>query len=259
MLIVISPAKTLDFEAEPTSALATQPMFEEEPLKLVKKLQTFSKKKLMSLMDISADLAGLNVERFAKFGTMGEAQQLKQAILAFKGDVYLGLEVERFSEEDLNYAQDHLRILSGLYGLLRPMDLIQPYRLEMGTSLKVGRKKNLYEFWDKKIAEALNAAIDASGSPYLINLASQEYFQSVKRDKLKFEVFTPQFLDKKADGYKVVSFWAKKARGIMTAWIIANRIENPESIKEFNLAGYVFNPGLSEGNNWAFTREEPEK
>lgn len=256
MLIVISPAKTLDFETEAQTNLVTQPLFPKEAETLIRKLRTISKKKLMSLMDISKDLAELNVERYMKWEAGEEKPLQKQALLAFKGDVYLGLEAENFSEEDFEYAQSHLCILSGLYGVLRPMDLIQPYRLEMGTKLKSGRKKDLYDFWGTEITKHLNESIAASGNPYLINLASQEYFSAVKVEGLKAELITPIFMDKKGAGYKVVSFWAKKARGIMTAWIISNRIQDPIQIKTFNLAGYAYNDGLSEGNKWVFTRDE---
>lgn len=258
MLIVISPAKTLDFESEAQTKIATRPLFPEKSEVLIKKLRTLSKKKLMSLMSISKDLADLNAERYINWGAGDAIKMEKQALLAFKGDVYLGLEAENFSDSDFEYAQKHLRILSGLYGVLRPMDVIQPYRLEMGSKLKSGRKKDLYDFWDSQITEHLNAAFEEGQEKYLINLASQEYFGAVKPAMLDAEVITPTFLDKKGAEYKVVSFWAKKARGIMTAWLISNRIESPEELKSFDLAGYVFNAELTDGNRLAFTRDIPQ-
>ena len=257
MLIVISPAKTLDFETEATTQMASLPLYTPQAEVLIKKLRTLSKKKLMSLMDISKDLAALNAERYVQWEPGHTAKHQKQALLAFKGDVYLGMEANNFSEEDFSFAQSHLRILSGLYGVLRPMDLIQPYRLEMGSKLQSGRKKNLYDFWGAEITAHLNAALEENGDRILVNLSSQEYFASVKTDLLQGDIITPSFLDKKGSQYKIVSFWAKKARGIMAAWIISNRISAPEAIKSFDLAGYAFNESLSEGNQWAFTRDQP--
>ena len=258
MLIVISPAKTLDFESEVTTSIASRPLFPSKAEVLIKKLRTLSKKKLMALMSISKDLANLNAERYINWEAGDDIGLEKQALLAFKGDVYLGLEASNFSDSDFEYAQDHLRILSGLYGVLRPMDLIQPYRLEMGSKLKSGRKKDLYDFWGTQITEHLNESFGEGEKQYLINLASQEYFNAVKPAVLNAEVITPVFLDKKGEDYKIVSFWAKKARGIMTAWIVSNRIENHEEIKAFNLAGYVFNEEMSDSNKWAFTRDQPQ-
>lgn len=258
MVIVISPAKSLDFETPPTTQWATDPSFHEEAGRLIGKLRTLSKKKVGELMDISDALATLNVERYLKWEAQPTAAAVKQAILAFDGDVYQGMEATRFGEEDLAFAQSHLRILSGLYGLLRPLDRIQPHRLEMGTRLKVGRAKDLYMFWGKRIALALNAALEESGSKTLVNLASEEYFHSVDRKALQATVVTPTFLDRKGEGYKIVSFWAKKARGKMAAWLIANRIEDPEAMKHVDLWGYRYNAAMSNGGLWAFTRETPQ-
>jgi uncharacterized protein len=257
MITVISPAKTLDFETPSPTRLATVPDFLDESAMLIRKLRSISQKQLMSLMDISQDLAKLNVARYLQFEEGASAQGTKQALLAFDGDVYSGIEAPNFSEADFEFAQAHLRILSGLYGLLRPMDLIQPYRLEMGTRLKVGRKSNLYQFWDDRITQRLNEAIAQSGSPVLVNLASQEYFGAVNTNALKAKLIVPLFLDRKGSDYKVVSFWAKKARGKMTAWIIANRLDEVDELKDFDQWGYRFNPGLSDETNWTFTREIP--
>lgn len=259
MLIVISPAKSLDFETPAPPVPATRPDFFADADKLVKHLQKFSPKKLAALMDISPDLAALNVDRYARW-TAGEAPAgVKPALLAFQGDVYQGMQAQTFSEEDLDHAQRHLRILSGLYGLLRPLDLIQPYRLEMGTRLKVGRKTGLYDYWGQRIAAALNDALDAQGDRVLINLASEEYFHAVDLKALQARVIKPTFLDEKNGKYKVVSFWAKRARGMMSAYILQHRITDPVAIQGFAGAGYRYNPALSDGDVWAFTRSADDQ
>jgi cytoplasmic iron level regulating protein YaaA (DUF328/UPF0246 family) len=213
----------------------------------------------MALMDISQNLSELNAERYLKWEPELALANSKQAVLAFDGDVYQGMEATRFADADFEFAQAHLRILSGLYGVLRPLDRIQPHRLEMGTQLKVGSTKNLYEFWGPKITQHLNEAVAASGSPWLLNLASQEYFGSVRLPQLKADLVTPIFLDRKGNDYKVVSFWAKQARGKMSAWVIANRLNAPDDLKAAEIWGYRFNPALTKGNEWAFTREEPKQ
>lgn len=258
MITVISPAKTLDFETPACTQLASTPDFVAEAGVVINKLRTLSKKKIMQLMDISPELAALNLERYLQFEPGIPAHRSKQAVLAFHGDVYVGMEASQFGAGDFEFAQDNLRILSGLYGLLRPLDLIQPYRLEMGTALPVGRRKNLYQFWGDRVTARLNEAIAASaGDVVLLNLASQEYFGVVKAPGLQARIVTPQFLDRKGAGYKVVSFWAKKARGKMAAWIIANRIQSVEEVKQFSSWGYRFNAEASSADQWAFTREEP--
>jgi uncharacterized protein len=255
MVIVISPAKTLDFESPAPSSLATVPLYSEKAEPLIQKLRTLSKKRLMHLMDISQDLAELNMARYLQWQPGNPIERSKQALLAFKGEVYLGINAQQFELGDFDYAQAHLRILSGLYGVLRPMDMIQPYRLEMGIKLKVDRKKDLYDYWGARITEHLNATIAESGSPFLLNLASQEYFGAVLPKQVAGTIVTPIFLDKKGEGYKVVSFWAKKARGLMTAWIIGNRLNEVEGIKDFVGGGYRYNAALSKGAEWAFTRD----
>jgi len=179
----------------------------------------------------------------------------KQALLTFKGDVYAGMNVESFSDEDLLFTQDHLRILSGLYGLLRPLDLMQPYRLEMGTRLENKRGKNLYEFWGSQITELLNKQLSEINSDTLINLASNEYYKSVKAKEIQGNIITPVFKEKKDDGYKVIGIYAKKARGMMSAFILKNQLQNAEEIKNFNAAGYQYNKTLSDNNNWVFSRD----
>jgi cytoplasmic iron level regulating protein YaaA (DUF328/UPF0246 family) len=257
MITVISPAKSVDFETASTTRHSSEPLFTDSSQKLIHKLRTISQKRLMKLMDISENLAELNVNRYNHWEPGIGIAGSKQAILAFDGDVYQGMEAKNFEESDFEFAQDHLRILSGLYGVLRPMDRIQPHRLEMGTKLPVGRTKNLYEFWGNKITDHINEAVSASGSEWLLNLASQEYFGSVKIAHLKANLVTPVFLDRKPDGYKVVSFWAKLARGKMTAWVIANRLNSPETLKSAEIWGYRYNPTLSTEQEWAFTREKP--
>lgn len=255
MLTVISPAKTLDFETEPVTASHSQPDFVEDSEKLIRKLRTLSRKKLMGLMSISKPLAELNWQRYAAWEPHFSPENSKQALLAFKGDVYLGLEAETFTQEDFDFAQNHLRILSGLYGLLRPLDLIRPYRLEMGTKLPVRRKKDLYDFWGDRLTKNLNALLTEMDTPILVNLASNEYFHALQPAKLRGEVVTPVFKDWKNGQYKIISFFAKKARGRMSSWILRHRIDQPEDIKGFDLDGYRFDAELSEGSSWVFTRK----
>lgn len=256
MVIVISPAKTLEFEGAPISNTLTEPDFREESFKLIRKLRRMSRKKIGELMDISPKLALLNHERYLSWDSPESLAQALPAIQVFKGDVYLGLQVEQFSEEDLAFAQDHLRILSGLYGLLRPLDRIEPYRLEMGTTLPTRRGKDLYGFWRDSLSKTINGLLKEQEDTVLINLASKEYFKALENETLKARVITPAFKDRKGDTYKVLSFFAKKARGMMTAWIIQNRLTDPEQIKDFSGAGYRYNETLSEGDAWTFTREE---
>ncbi len=257
MLAIISPAKTLDFESAPLIEEHTMPEFLDHSEKLISKLRRVSKKKLSSLMSISDDLATLNRDRYQEWSRPFTPANAKQAIMAFKGDVYTGFELDRFSRKDFDFAQSHLRILSGLYGLLRPLDLIQPYRLEMGTRLETRRGKDLYRFWGTIITDALNDAIEASGSDVLINLASQEYYGSVEDKVLNARVISPQFKDLKNGQYKVLSFFAKKARGTMTDFMIRERIKSPETLKNFTGMGYRFNPDKSNERDWVFERDEP--
>jgi cytoplasmic iron level regulating protein YaaA (DUF328/UPF0246 family) len=254
MLVLISPAKTLDFDCDSHSQLASVPVFLTEAEELVNKMRGFSAQRLEKLMGISGNLARLNVERFTSWQPIHTEQNCKPAILAFQGDVYQGMEASQFTPEDLDFAQGRLRILSGLYGLLRPMDQIQPYRLEMGTRIKIGRKKDLYHFWSDKITRLLNQHLEESKSGTLINLASQEYFGAVDVSKLAVPVVKPVFLDGKAGQYKVVSYWAKRARGMMAAFILQNRIQDPEQIKGFDAGGYSFSGESSTSLEWVFRR-----
>lgn len=249
MLLLISPAKTLDFE-QTTIKTCTQPQLLEQSQKLIKKLKTLHSKDLQELMDVSENIADLNVERFKNFATPFDISNAKQAILAFKGDVYQGLAVEDFTEKDLDFAQQHIGILSGLYGFLRPMDLMQPYRLEMGTGLKVNKANNLYDFWGSIITKQVNA----TGEKVVVNLASNEYFKSIKTKELKADLWSANFKEYRNGEYKVISFSAKKARGMMCRYVVKNRLEKPEELKNFDLDGYSFNEGLSVGRDLVFTR-----
>ncbi|MCW8828693.1 MAG: peroxide stress protein YaaA, partial [Gammaproteobacteria bacterium] len=211
---------------------------------------------IAELMAVSMKIAELNFERFEQWRTPFTPENAKQAALAFKGDVYTGLDAESFSAADFKFAQSHLRILSGLYGLLRPLDLMQPYRLEMGRKVDTGRGKNLYEFWGDKITEGLNRQMKNIKSPYLINLASSEYFKSVKPKRLDGEIITPEFKDWKNGQYKMMGVYAKKARGQLSRFVIQNRLTEPEAMKDFDVDGYVFNEELSSDSKWVFTRRQ---
>jgi len=256
MLIVISPAKKLDFESLPQTDDYTQPQSLQDSAELIDILKELSAKELEKLMHLSSNLAQLNYERYHHWCLPFNPQNAKQALLTFKGDVYAGINIESFSDTELSYTQDHLRILSGLYGLLRPLDLMQPYRLEMGTRLNNHRGKNLYEFWGEQITELLNQQMKQINSELLINLASQEYFKSIKAGALSGRIITPVFKEKRADdSYKIIGIYAKKARGMMTAFILKNQINNAEHIKGFCEAGYQYNPDLSNDTDWVFCRE----
>ncbi len=255
MLLVISPAKSLDFSIQKNIEGTSIPPFLNESKLLVERLRQFRTEELSKLMNISAKLAELNYERFVKWHLPFNLDNAKPAIFVFKGDVYQGMDIESFSNEDIEFANRHLRILSGLYGVLKPLDLIQEYRLEMGTKLENRKGKNLYEFWGDKITTEINKAIEqSSGEKVLINLASNEYFKSIQKKKLNYEVITPVFKDYKNGQYKIISFFAKKARGMMSRFIIQNKIEKAEDIKAFNLADYHFNQELSKDKEWVFTR-----
>lgn len=258
MLIVISPAKTLDFETPPTTDSHTTPEFIPESKQLIKALRELSPHEISELMGISDQLGTLNYDRFHGWKPSFTTKNSKQALLAFKGDVYTGLDAESFKEADFKFAQKHLRMLSGLYGVLRPLDLMQPYRLEMGTKFAVGEARNLYEFWGEKITEKLNEALRAAKSKQLINLASNEYFKSVQPKLLNAEVITPVFKDWKNGEYKMISFYAKKARGMMSAYIIKNRLSKDVDLKGFDWEGYRYDPGLSTPKSPVFTRKTAE-
>ncbi|WP_193163251.1 peroxide stress protein YaaA [Microbulbifer hainanensis] len=256
MLIVISPAKTLDYDSEIPALDTTQPDFLKESAALIKELRELSPQQISSLMKISDKLGVLNYDRFQQWKRPFTERNARPALLAFKGDVYTGLEAETMNKRDFSYAQKHLRMLSGLYGLLRPLDLMQPYRLEMGTKFANARGKNLYEFWGDRITAAINEQLQALKSKELVNLASNEYFKSVKPKALEAEVITPHFKDLKNGEYKMISFFAKKARGMMSRWAIDQRVKKAEELKAFDSAGYRYNAALSRGSDWVFTRDE---
>ncbi|CUH64641.1 hypothetical protein TG4357_01408 [Thalassovita gelatinovora] len=249
MLIVVSPAKKID--TTPVEGITpTDPQFADRARELAKVARNLSVDQLMKLMNISENLAKLNADRFRDFGDMDR----KPAALAFAGDTYVGLEAATLDADEMAWAQDHFRILSGLYGLLRPLDRIEPYRLEMGSRLKNSRGKNLYDYWGGDISEALNAQAAETGTDTLINCASQEYFGAVDQSALKLRVITPVFMEEKAGEPKIVSFYAKRARGAMARFIIQRRLTDPEGIREFDTGGYHFDPDLSEGDRWVFLR-----
>ncbi len=253
MLMVISPAKSLDFTPAAPSVPASAPAMGGDIAELAKVTRRLRKADLMRLMGISEKLALLNYERFQAFDPEGE--EGVQAAMAFDGDVYDGLQARTLDKAGLAFAQDHLRILSGLYGLLRPLDLIQPYRLEMGVRLKTRRGASLYDFWGPRIAKALNAAAEGQGEAALINLASQEYFGAVDRAALKLKVVSCAFKERKGgDPPKIISFYAKKARGLMARFAIDGRIDRAEGLKDFTAAGYGFDAAASGETDWIFTR-----
>ena len=254
MLIVISPAKSLDYKTPSATKDFTIPEMLEESEKLLTKLKKLSPKKISDLMGISANLGQLNYERFQTWHQPFTPENAKQAVLAFSGDVFQGLDANSLSEEQLLKLQGKLRILSGLYGVLKPLDLMQPYRLEMGTKLKYQRSNDLYAFWKKKITSKVKEAIAESGSKILVNLASNEYYKSIDTKKLECEIITPEFKDLKNGQYKMISFFAKKARGLMTRFILENDIDKVEDLQAFDAEGYVFNPRLSKDGKPVFTR-----
>ncbi|KGA56287.1 MULTISPECIES: peroxide stress protein YaaA [Proteus] len=256
MLITISPAKTLDFESPLATTHFTQPELLKYSQQLIEECRKLSSSDIASLMKISDKLAGLNAARFGEWQPNFTPENARQAILAFKGDVYTGMQAELFSEDNFQFAQQHLRILSGLYGVLRPLDLMQPYRLEMGVKLKNKKGRDLYQFWGNTITETLNKALEEQGDNILINLASDEYFKSVNPQKLNAEIIKPVFLDEKNGKFKVISFYAKKARGLMSRFIIQEKLTNKTQLKEFDLEGYQFNAAASEGNTLVFKRAE---
>lgn len=256
MLLVISPAKTLDYETPPVTSTHSTPRFLEHSRQLIDILQEKSPQDIAELMSLSDKLASLNVARYGSWSDRFTTANSKQAILAFKGDVYTGLAAEDFTQADFEFAQQHLRMLSGLYGLLRPLDLMQPYRLEMGTRLANPRGKDLYSFWGEHISEWLNQDLQQQGDEILINLASQEYFGAVKPKALKARVIETVFKDQKNGQYKIISFYAKKARGLMARYVIKERLTDPEQLKQFDLDGYRFDPASSSQDTLVFLREE---
>jgi len=257
MLTVISPAKTLDFETPPTTRRATQPEFLAQAEALVSDARALSPADIRSLMGVSETIAQLNHARFMNFSPPFSLDNAKQALLAFRGDVYTGLAAETLSSAQLGFAQQHLRILSGLYGVLRPLDLMQPYRLEMGLKFSNQGGRNLYEFWGEQITRSLQQALRKSGSAVLLNLASNEYFKAVQPKALDAEVVTPVFKDLKSGKYRVISFFAKKARGQMARYIIEKEINEPEALKDYTVAGYRYSAAQSSARELVFCRDTP--
>tara|TARA_Y100000296_G_scaffold40691_1_gene46976 strand:- start:773 stop:1549 length:777 start_codon:yes stop_codon:yes gene_type:complete len=256
MLVVVSPAKNLDFESEIPVSQFTQPAMLEDTERLMEVCRTLSPADLSSLMKISDKLATLNANRFAEFSTPFTQENARQAMYAFNGDVYTGLDAYSLDSDTVEYAQIHLRILSGLYGLLRPLDLMQAYRLEMGTKLANPEGKDLYAFWDDRITYVLNKALEAQGDNVLINLASNEYFKAVKKKSLDGMIITPIFKDCKNGQYKIISFFAKKARGLMARYILENRVEDVEGLKNFDVDGYRFSEEQSSSTELVFLRNQ---
>ncbi|POG05715.1 hypothetical protein BGP84_22890 [Pseudomonas putida] len=257
MLTVISPAKTLDYDTAPVTERFTLPQYLDDSQELILQLRELSPAQISELMHLSDKLAGLNAARFGSWTPDFTPANAKQALLAFKGDVYTGLDAETLGEDDFSYAQEHLRMLSGLYGLLRPLDLMQPYRLEMGTKLANARGKDLYAFWGTRISEWLNQALADQGDDLLLNLASNEYFSAVKRSALKGRVTNVDFKDLKNGQYKIISFYAKKARGMMSRFVIQERVNDPEQLKRFDVQGYYYSAEQSKADHLVFLRDHP--
>lgn len=255
MLMVISPAKTLDYETPPAIQRFTQPQYLDHSQELILQLRDLTPAQISELMHVSDKIGGLNAARFGSWNPAFTPENAKQALLAFKGDVYTGLNAQTFSEADFDYAQQHLRMLSGLYGLLRPLDLMMPYRLEMGTKLANARGKDLYAFWGTRISEWLNEALIDQGDDVLLNLASNEYFSSVKRSALNARIINTDFKDLKNGQYKIISFYAKKARGMMSRFIIEERINDPAALKQFDVQGYRYSAEQSKPDHLVFLRD----
>lgn len=256
MLALISPAKTLDYESALPTDSHTLPRLLAHSQELIDVSRTLSASEIANLMSVSEKIANLNVERFRDWQADFDFSNARQAMFAFKGDVYTGLDAYSLSAADIEFAQQHLRMLSGLYGLLRPLDLMMPYRLEMGTKLKNPRGSNLYEFWGTIITDLINEDLAAAKSELLVNIASDEYYKSVKESKIQAEIIKPVFLDQKNGKYKVISFYAKKARGLMARYIIENKIERAEDLKGFNSDGYYFDADSSLKGELVFKRDE---
>lgn len=252
MITILSPAKNLNFKTLTHTKISSQPNFQKESLRLIRALRKLKQKDLSELMDISEKLAAENFSRYKVWKPEFTSENSKPAVLAFNGEVYYGLKASELDDDALQFTQKHLRILSGLHGILKPLDLVQPYRLEMGTKLEVGKYSNLYEFWDKKIFKLLNEELKSEKT--LVNLASNEYSKVAMLPKLKARIITPVFKDLKGDEYKVIFVYAKRARGLMARFIIDHRINDPEQLKLFESGGYFYNENLSEGDRWVFTR-----
>jgi uncharacterized protein len=254
VIVIISPAKRLDFKSENKFTKHTLPRYLDKSSSLIEELLKIAPEEIAVLMNTSRDIANLTVERYSQWKTPFNIENARQALLAFNGDVYRSMEPGSFSDDDMDFAQDHLRIISGLYGVLRPFDLIQPYRLEMGTGLSTSQSRNLYEFWSFTITMSLNEDLRRQKEKVLVNLASREYFMAVDTGKIEGDLITPVFKEYRGDKYKIVGINAKKARGLMGRFIIRNRLEKAQDIKLFNEEGYSYDDNLSSGGEWIFTR-----
>jgi cytoplasmic iron level regulating protein YaaA (DUF328/UPF0246 family) len=256
MLAILSPAKTLDYATPLPTKKSSEPQFIEESSELIRHLRELSPGDLSVKMKLSDKLARLNAQRYAAWRPAFDTDEARPAIHAFKGDVYQGLDAPTLSARDHNYAQKHLRILSGLHGLLRPLDRIRPYRLEMGTRLVTPRGENLYDFWGSKVTDALNSAISEQKHRALINLASHEYANVIQPQAIEARIITVRFLDYKNGAYKFMSFYGKRARGSMARYMIDQRVKTLKQLRAFDVDGYRFNEERSEGDDWVFTREQ---
>ncbi|RZG84411.1 peroxide stress protein YaaA [Acinetobacter venetianus] len=256
MLALISPAKTLDYETALPTDTYTQPRLLEQSQQLIDVCRKLSATEIATLMSVSEKIANLNVDRFRDWNADFDFSNARQALFAFKGDVYTGLDAYHLKDQDIDFAQQHLRMLSGLYGLLRPLDLMMPYRLEMGTKLKNNRGHNLYEFWGSIITDQINQDLAKIDAKVLVNLASDEYYKSVNEKKIQAEIIKPVFLDQKNGKYKVISFYAKKARGLMARYLIENQLNQAEQLKAFDSEGYYFDAESSSNKELVFKRDE---
>lgn len=256
MIIVISPSKALDFETPGKVSKPTQPALLKHSQQLVDQLKGKSSKDLQKLLGISEKLADLNVERYAQWSRPFKVANSKPAVLAFKGDVYLGLEADKFTARQLEYAQEHLLILSGLYGILRPLDLMQPYRLDMGTRLANAKGKNLYEFWGSQLTDKVEKQRQATNSKILVNLASNEYSKALKLKDMDAEVITPAFRDWSNGKYRMIGFFAKKARGRMAAWLLKGKVKSRRKLESFDLDGYAYSAADSSPSQPVFLRQQ---
>jgi cytoplasmic iron level regulating protein YaaA (DUF328/UPF0246 family) len=254
MIVLLSPAKKMEFETLPLAVTPSQPIFLEQSEKLIHKLKTFSRKKIADLMSLSPNLADLNFNRYQNWSIPFTPENALPAIYAFRGDVYIGFNADSLSEEEIDFAQHHLRILSGLHGILKPLDLVQPHRLEMGTRLPVARKKNLYDFWKKDVAQTLQKELDIEGSGIIANLASQEYFKVVDTKSLKCRIINFSFFENKGGEFKMISLFAKQARGSMARFIVDHKILDIKQLKSFNKNGYQFLEAKSDESHLCFVR-----
>lgn len=256
MLILLSPAKALDYQTPPHVATYTQPAFLDRSQTLIDQLRHLSPADIAELMDLSDPLARLNFNRYADWSLPFTPENAKQAVLAFDGDVYDGLSARTLSADDLAFAQQHVRILSGLYGILKPLDLMQPYRLEMGTRFANRAGKDLYAFWGETLLDTINGELANMAQPVVINLASEEYFKAAVGRKFQGRLIQPVFEDWKNGRYKIISFYAKRARGLMTRYAVLNRLDDPDGLKAFDLDGYAFAPEVSDDASWVFRRRQ---